>query len=456
MPRDLKKWLYAIIALFLVSCSPQVSTQTQPSWIQISPEKSPPPSGQGAVAFVDSSNTAILFGGITLDKWLNETWIWNGKTWYQASTKHTPPARAKLAIEYDKVRDRVVLFGGEMDKTLFNDTWEWDGKDWQLMSPAHSPPARCCQAMAYDVVNKNIIMYGGYDPNRNIFLSDMWTWDGKDWTEIHSDMPEMSGHAMISFSTKSTIISVQTAGYGTWSWDGETWEKIEGKNPPNRSEGKIAFDKTHNWIAFFGGISNAQIRNDTWVFDGQSWAELSLSNSPPARFGHVLFYDPQRESIIVFGGIGNNNTRFGDMWELELPDISFESLPTNMIYNGNWKGKTSQGLETTFTVEHGEITAMKFQVERKGQNCSQTSEIKMESTLSPTAEATGNFTPIHPIENGSFTISDGNSGTNGTAYTLFGEFLSPQKASGTLEYKVLSGSCQGTEKFDWNATRLFP
>src|SRR5258707_1436917 len=296
MPRDLK-WLYVIIyALFLVSCSPQASTQIPLGWIQISPEKSPPPSGQGAVAFVDSSNTAILFGGITLDKWLNETWIWNGKTWYQESSVHTPPARAKLAMEYDKVRDRVVLFGGEMDKTLFNDTWEWDGKDWQLMNPTHKPPARCCHAMAYDAINKNIIMYGGYDPNRNIFLSDMWKWDGKDWTDIDSDMPEMSGHTMVSFPATNTIASVQTAGYGTWSWNGKAWKKIEGENPPNRSEGKTTYDKNHNWIAFFGGISNTQLRNDTWVFDGHSWAALTLSNSPPARFGDVLFYDSKRES----------------------------------------------------------------------------------------------------------------------------------------------------------------
>jgi len=444
------KWLSVIIyALFLVSCRSQ-------GWTEISPENSPPPSAQGAVTFIDSSNTAVLFGGITIDRWLDETWIWKEETWYQISPVHVPPERAKLAMEYDKARDRVVLFGGEMDKTLYNDTWEWDGKDWQLIDPTHKPPARCCHAMAYDVVNENVIMYGGYDPVSNKFLSDMWKWDGEDWTEIHTDMPEMSGHSMVSFPANNTIISVQTAGYGTWSWNGKAWEKIEGENPPHRSEGKTAYDRNHDWIVFFGGIANTEMRNDTWVFDDHRWLQLSLPNGPPARFGHVLFYDPTRESIIIFGGIGNNNTRFGDTWELKLPNKSFESMSRGMSYNGDWKGKTSQGLEITFTVAHNDIMAMEFGAEWKGPNCSKTIESKMESTINPTAEATGNFSSIHPIENDAFTISDNNLSTDGTTYTFAGKFSSPTKASGTIEYRVTNGSCQGTNKFDWSATKISP
>lgn len=313
MLRNIKSLIIITCVLMLASCRSQ-------GWAQISPENSPPASGQGAVAFIDSSNTAILFGGITLDKWLNETWIWNGKTWNQVFPKDSPPARAKLTMEYDKSRDKVVLFGGVMDKTLFNDTWEWDGQSWQLMNPVHKPSARCCHGMAYDNVNKDIILYGGYDPNKNVFLRDVWKWDGTDWTEIPSDAPEMSGHAMVGFPVNNEIISVQTAGYGTWSWDGAKWGTLVTENPPSRSEGKIAYNSNHHWAIFFGGIADNQILNDTWVYNGEKWLSLTLSTNPPARYGHIIFYDPNRESIILFGGIGNNNTRFGDTWELKLPD----------------------------------------------------------------------------------------------------------------------------------------
>ena len=145
----IKSLIVIALSLILVSCHSQGQ-----GWTQVFPESNPPASGQGAVAFIESSNTAILFGGITLEKWLNETWIWNGKTWNQVFPVNAPPARTKPAMAYDESRDRVVLFGGAMDNTSFNDTWEWDGQDWQLMNPTHKPPARCCHGMAYDSVNK--------------------------------------------------------------------------------------------------------------------------------------------------------------------------------------------------------------------------------------------------------------------------------------------------------------
>jgi hypothetical protein len=441
--------LRKINSFIIIACSLALASCRSQGWTQISPENSPPASGQGAVAFIDSSNTAILFGGISLDKWLNETWIWNGKTWNQVFLENPPSARAKLAMEYDKSRDKVVLFGGALENTLFNDTWEWDGRNWQLMNPAHKPPARCCHGMAYDDVNKNIILYGGFDPNTNVFLNDVWKWDGIDWTEISSSAPEMSGHAMTGFPVKNEIISVQTAGYGTWSWDGTKWKNLEIKTPPPRSEGKIAYESNHHWAIFFGGIADNKILNDTWVYNGDEWLDLSLSDNPAARYGHVLFYDSNRDSIILFGGIGNNNTRFGDTWELKLPDDL-----SGMSYDGDWKGTTSPGAEISFTVANNGISTMEIRAELEGLNCSSTLETKMETTINPTAEATGNFMSIHPIENGTFRIVKDNSSKDDSTYTVIGAFSSPDTASGTLEYSVNSGSCQRTSKFDWTAEKI--
>lgn len=310
---------------FLIVCSLLFASCRSQVWTRYTPKTSPPASGQGAIAFMDASNTAVLFGGITIEKWLDETWIWDGKTWQQAFPKHSPPARAKPTMAYDAARDKVVLFGGSMDKTLFGDTWEWDGRDWQLMDPVHQPPARCCHGMAYDSLNKNVIIYGGHDPVENNFFNDAWAWDGKDWTEITCcGAPAMSGHTMIEFPLRDEIISVQTSGYGTWSWDGRVWMNLGIENPPHRSEGKLAYDRKHNWVVFFGGSTKEQPLNDTWIFDGQTWFLLSSTDGPSPRFGHVMFYDPNREAVILFGGIGENNTRFDDTWELKLP----EALPT--------------------------------------------------------------------------------------------------------------------------------
>ena len=40
--------------------------------------------------------------------------------------------------------------------------------------------------------------------------------------------------------------------------------------------------------------------------------------SPSKRDAHSMFYDEKRQSIILFGGIGESGV-LGDTWELSLP-----------------------------------------------------------------------------------------------------------------------------------------
>jgi hypothetical protein len=59
-------------------------------------------------------------------------------------------------MAYDESRDKVVLFGGALGDDIFGDTWEWDGNRWQSLTPIHKPPARCCHALTYDSVQKKV------------------------------------------------------------------------------------------------------------------------------------------------------------------------------------------------------------------------------------------------------------------------------------------------------------
>ena len=134
-----------------------------------------------------------------------------------------------------------------------------------------------------------------------------------------------------------------------------------------------------------------------------------------------------------------------------------ELPPNGISYDGDWKGTTSQNLEVIFTVARNGIIRMKFQAKWDDLLCSRTVGTTIETStqaMDPTAEAIGNFPPIHPINNATFTVAQDTSNIDGTAYAITGTFLSPQKASGTIEYVVTSGSCQGTKRFDWSATKV--
>lgn len=316
--------LLSVIVLLSTSCNSSSS-----GWHQLAIQNRPRAVTASAVAYNSQTQKALLFGGVNsvLEnsawklQWYDETWEWDGEDWEQLSPVHVPPARGKHVMAYDAGRDRIVLFGGSADKSLFNDTWEWDGTDWQLIKPKHSPPARCCHAISYDSARKQIVLYGGWDPTHNNFFNDIWLWDGKDWKNILSKAPLMSGHFLVDFPAKNEVISVQTSNAGTWEWDGKKFVDLGIESPPSRSEVRAVYDPKNERLLLFGGMRDKKFLDDTWAFDGNSWFQLHLPVSPLPRFGQVMFYDQKRNSVILFGGQQEKDPYYmNDTWELLLPE----------------------------------------------------------------------------------------------------------------------------------------
>lgn len=290
----------------------------------------------GAVAYDKKSNYAILFGGIevtvngseTQQTWSSSTWKWDGRTWSKLSPEHSPSAREKHTMAYDESRNEILLFGGSSNGNAYNDTWVWTGEDWVEKKPKHIPPIRCCHSMVYDPSLEGVILYGGWDGG-DAFRNDTWLWNGEDWVEMpNNNPPFMSGHTLVQYPPIDGIISIQTSSQGTWSFTDKEWTDLGIPSPPSRSDGRGDYADEH--IIFFGGSQSTNPLNDTWLFRDNTWFQLTLKNAPPARYGHVLFYDPTRESFIVFGGTYEGKIH-GDMWELKLPkDLSkymVEALP---------------------------------------------------------------------------------------------------------------------------------
>lgn len=299
--------------ILLAGCSPQSK------WVKIQPDTNPPPIAQSGFAYDSNSNEAVVFGGIYADQWSDDTWIWNGDDWRKVDITIKPPAREKTAMAYDKKRDRVVLFGGRDPNSLFNDTWEWDGKTWQLMEPVHKPPARCCHAMAYDSVQKKILLYGGWNEKTNQFFNDTWAWDGKDWVKLVGDeVPLTAAHTMVSISSEGKVIAVPAPeSVNTWEWNGSQWLEVPSHPDPSRQDSRSAYDRINHRTIVFGGYGYGKFMDDLWIYDGIMWNQLNVPVGPQARFGHILFYDQERKSIVLFGGAGQEGV-LGDTWELKL------------------------------------------------------------------------------------------------------------------------------------------
>lgn len=327
----MRKYLFVIIfiSIFSVSCSPP---EKPIGWTQLHPSNSPPPLNHSGFAYDKNSKEAVIFGGLATNKWSDETWIWNGNDWHRAKPPTHPSAREKTAMAYDEFRDKIVLFGGSSNNTVFGDTWEWNGYHWEWIDPPISPPARCCHALAYDSTQNKVLLYGGWDPHSGEFFKDTWVWDGQEWTDVSCcNSPGASGHTLVNLSVRNEILALNSVDYyGTWIWNGQAWQNPPIDLPPVRQDGRLVYDEGNNRAILFGGIHEGENLNDTRIFDEETWNLLNLPISPPARSAHVMFYDSQRQSIIMFGGYGSEG-KYTDTWELYLPedlsDLLAEEIP---------------------------------------------------------------------------------------------------------------------------------
>lgn len=242
-------------------------------------EKLPPVSGlpvRGMQATYDSNrNVTVLFGGTSsANRFLNETWEYDGVNWKSINTQHAPIPRIWFGMTYDSKRKVVVLFGGRQNDSgaLLNDTWEYNGRDWKQINPATVPGKRGDgSGMVYDTCRNKIILFGGKAEN--------------------------------------------DAATQTWEYDGATWTQLTtAKSPPARELTAMAFDTKRCKAILFGGGHNGQVLNDTWEYSGANWEKINPEQTPLGRWGHAMAYNPLVGTVVLFGGFTTTNTLLRDTW----------------------------------------------------------------------------------------------------------------------------------------------
>lgn len=96
----------------------------------------------------------------------------------------------------------------------------------------------------------------------------------------------------------------------------EKWEKITPANSPDaRSETSMVFDIQRNTIVLYGGMGTSSRYFDTWEFSDGNWGVVSTGANHPSGSGPGGFvYDSDRGVSVWFGGISGNNF-FNETWE---------------------------------------------------------------------------------------------------------------------------------------------
>ncbi|MCI4334810.1 MAG: PKD domain-containing protein [Thermoplasmata archaeon] len=189
----------------------------------------------------------------------------------------------------------LLFYGGDnWAGTNLDQTWTYSAGAWTLQSTNGTPGPLDGPALAYDPVDGQVVMYGG----------------------------------LVSYSpfTFTTL---------TWTYSHGTWSSAQiSPTPPGRLAGSLVFDPALGGVVLFGGYNNSvpsgtALLNDLWLYKGGTWSQLPATNPPPVRTWAQIAYDPDRQELVVFGGMNAAGACLGDTWTYT---------------NGTWTHQTGPGI----------------------------------------------------------------------------------------------------------------
>lgn len=317
-------------------------------WRQMEPSGPAPPPQSRHRAVVDPAGARmVIFGGQTSDGRHNDV---------RALSLHSPPAWSVLVPEdlppsarswasavHDANHDRALVFGGfSGDSWCCDDTWSFragDTGDWiELLAGGSLPPLRYQHTAIYDPLRDRMIVHGG---RAGPALSDVWelslTGDPV-WTELSPQGTPAAaryGHSAIYDPPRDRMIVFAGVNGSTFGDDNEVWALAlsgtpawtriltQGPLPYPRDFHTAIYDPAGDRMIVFGGQYGILL-NDVWALslgDTPTWTDLSPASTAPApaaRKEHSAVYDPDRQRMIILGGLGMNNVLLDDVWAFSL------------------------------------------------------------------------------------------------------------------------------------------
>ncbi|MCR9246782.1 MAG: hypothetical protein NXI31_17245 [bacterium] len=303
----------------------------------------------------------------------DELWSWDGNVWTMLSSGTGPGTRCGGVMAYDDARGKLVLFSGKGTGGAWanydNQTWEWDSTNgWLQMNPATVPDARWLMGDS-----------SVYIPNLGVMFHGGRAWDG---TGTGYDSDE------------------------TWVWVGNDWVNLNTANAPAIWNHSMVYRPApHNDVILFGGKLNgadsaATFRLDLGTF---SWSQVTTAVSYPSQgtFGHLSYYNPITDRVIVHGGRGSQ--AISDTYEfdgVDWTDITVAGAPSCRNGGAQWVSALNVAVAGPMsenngardrTWHHGPNTWGTFVV--KGTDCP-TSAPQTATISSPDMPAIGNSLDI--------------------------------------------------------------
>ncbi|MFN3243243.1 MAG: hypothetical protein ACE37K_17210 [Planctomycetota bacterium] len=85
--------------------------------------------------------------------------------------------------------------------------------------------------------------------------------------------------------------------------------------PAGRYASELAYDPIRDRVVMFGGLGDSGDLSDTWEYDGFNWVQRFPATSPTPRHAHALFWDPVSQNVVLFGGTDGNTLNDTWIWD---------------------------------------------------------------------------------------------------------------------------------------------
>lgn len=280
-------------------------------WTERSPVHAPPAREDAVMAYLPTTGTTLLFGGLDHDGLLGDSWTWDGRDWTPHPLRVSPPAESGSSLVYDPALGVLLLLASEPGRQL----WAWNGRQWA--SSASTLPAACVPSYAavFDRPTQQLVVLGG---------QVTCTWNGSAWTSHDNGHPmgasliypdRLTGAATI-LQHRCCALSEGVAVADTTSllsWDGAAWRtKLEAPSPRSSEllgpswPASFGESERQSVVAFGARTCTGPPGDETWVLEGMAWHLASPHHRPSGRSTTQMAFDSGHGQLLMFGGSSSN------------------------------------------------------------------------------------------------------------------------------------------------------
>ena len=108
--------------------------------------------------------TGLVFGSLCLRSAVASSLQGDAPTltWKEVTPVTQLPPRTFFASTFDPVSNKVLVFGGSDASGQLDETWTFDGRTWTQIQTDVAPGPRAAAAMAYDSATQRVVLFGGF------------------------------------------------------------------------------------------------------------------------------------------------------------------------------------------------------------------------------------------------------------------------------------------------------